>query len=450
MGKLFGTDGIRGEFKKWPLTTEVIYAVSFGIGLWLKKKHKSKKSLNVIIGKDTRYSCDEIEKCLSLGFTENGITVSSAGVVPTPGLAYLANTLDVELGVMISASHNPAQDNGIKFFKHNGFKLSEKEEIRIEKMIFDLLDKKNKAKKKCRIQVKKISAQAYMDHLKKSVPGLDLKGKNIVIDCANGAVSDYAVKLFKDFGAKVTVLSAKPDGYNINLNCGSLHPERVAQKIKQTKAYIGFSFDGDGDRVLYSSEKGVVCDGDQIMTLVARHFMKKKKLANKTVVATSMSNFGLGKILDELKVKLIRADVGDKYVLEQILKNKANFGGEQSGHIIFLDYATTGDGMLTALQILKIMQETGIPASRLAAGYKRYPQLLVNIRVKEKKDFKRIPAVWKQAQAVDKALKGDGRLVLRYSGTEPLARVMVEGKCKRQIKKLADSIINEIKKEIGE
>ncbi|MCP4650558.1 MAG: phosphoglucosamine mutase [PVC group bacterium] len=449
MKRLFGTDGIRGKFKEWPLTTDVIYNVSLATGIWLKKKHKRKRPLRVIIGKDTRYSCDAIEKYLAAGFTQKGIEVYSAGVLPTPGLAYLANTMDVELGIMISASHNPADDNGIKFFKHNGYKLTEIEECQIEKIIFALLDKKSKAKKQGRIKLKKISAEPYMEHLKQCVAGLDLKGKKVVIDCANGAVSDYAGRLLKDFGAKVTALSAKPDGRNINRNCGSLHPERAADQIKRKGACVGFSFDGDGDRVIYSNEKGVVCDGDQIMTLVARHFMKKKKLASKTVVATSMSNFGLGKILDKLKVKLIRADVGDKYVLEQILKNKANFGGEQSGHIIFLDYATTGDGMLTALQILQIMQETGTAASRLATGYKRYPQLLINIRVKEKKDFKKIPSVWEKAQEVEKTLKGDGRLVLRYSGTEPLARVMVEGKCKRQIKKLAYSIIDEIKKEIG-
>ena len=446
--KLFGTDGIRGEFGQWPLTEEVVYNVSLAISAWLRKKHKNK--IKVIIGKDTRRSCSKIEQILANGFKRAGVKIYSAGVIPTPGLAYLANTMDVELGVMISASHNPWRDNGIKFFKHNGFKLSEKEERAIERIAFPLLSG-NKAKLKInKIKTEKTSGQAYIDHLRNCVWGLDLTGKRIVVDCANGAVSAYAQNLFESLGAKVFVINNKPDGLNINRNCGSLHPQAMADLVKKKKADIGFSFDGDGDRVLFSNEKGNVLDGDFIMSLLAKHFLKRKCLLNNTVVATSMSNFGLEKFLEAINVRLIRADVGDKYVLEELIKNKASFGGEQSGHIIFLEHATTGDGMLTALEILQTMQKEKKKISRLAAGLKKYPQLIKNVRVTKRKDFKKMPVVWGKIMEAQNKLKNNGRLVMRYSGTEPLARIMVEGQNKREIKVIADSIAQAIENELGE
>ncbi|MCG2712114.1 MAG: phosphoglucosamine mutase [Candidatus Omnitrophica bacterium] len=446
--KLFGTDGIRGEFGEWPLTEEVVYNVSLAISAWLRKKHKNK--IKVVIGKDTRRSCSKIEQIFANGFKRAGGKVYSAGVIPTPGLAYLANTMDAELGVMISASHNPWRDNGIKFFKHNGFKLSEKEERAIERIAFPLLFD-NKVKPKInKITLQKTSGQVYIEHLKKCVFDLDLSGKRIVADCANGAVSAYARILFESLGAKVFLINNKPDGVNINRNCGSLHPQGMADLVKMKKADIGFSFDGDGDRVLFSDEKGKILDGDFIMSLIAMHFMRRKCLLNNTVVATSMSNFGLEKFLEAINVRLIRADVGDKYVLEELIKNKASFGGEQSGHIIFLEHATTGDGMLSALKILQAMQREKKKISVLAAGLKKYPQLIKNVRVTQRKDFKKMPAVWKKITEAQNKLKNNGRLVMRYSGTEPLARIMVEGQNKREIKMIADSIAQSIENELGE
>ncbi len=446
--KLFGTDGIRGEFGKWPLTEEVVYNVSLAISAWLRQKHKNK--IKVIVGKDTRRSCSKIEQILANGFKKVGVKVYSAGVIPTPGLAYLVNLMDVELGVMISASHNPWRDNGIKFFKHNGFKLSEKEERAIERIAFPLLAGKKTKLKINKVKLEKASSKAYIEHLKNCVNGLDLTGKKIVADCANGAVSIYAQSLFESLGAKVFVLNNKPNGVNINHNCGSLHPEAMAELVKKKNADIGFSFDGDGDRVLFSNEKGKVLDGDYIMSFIAEHFLKRKRLRNNIVVATSMSNFGLEKFLEAINVRLIRADVGDKYVLEELIKNKAIFGGEQSGHIIFLEHATTGDGMLTALKILQAMQKEQKRISRLAAGLKKYPQLIKNVRVKKRKDFKKMPAVWEKIVEAQSKLRNNGRLVMRYSGTEPLARIMVEGQDKRGIKMIADSIAQVIENELGE
>ncbi|MBI4846084.1 MAG: phosphoglucosamine mutase [Candidatus Omnitrophica bacterium] len=450
--KLFGTDGIRARFGEWPLTEEMIYCLGRAASIWLKKKSVKTKKLSVIIGKDTRASCNVIEQNLANGFKDEKIEVYSAGVIPTPGLAYMTNVQDVKLGAMISASHNPAEDNGIKFFSHNGFKLSEKEEIEIENIVSNLLKRPGALKstqKRKHIKLKKIPPRCYIEHLKKSVSGLNLFGLKMVADCANGAVSAYAQKLFEGLGAKVDVFNNKPDGKNINYNCGSLHPEQMAVIAKRKKAVFGCSFDGDADRVMFCDEQGKIIDGDFLMALVAKYLQGKGTLSNNTVVGTSMTNFGLEKYLEKLDIKLVRADVGDKYVLKEMLKHKSNFGGEQSGHIIFLEYATTGDGMLTALQLLKIMKETGQKLSHLSKGLKKYPQLIKNVRVSQKKDFRKMPVVWERIKYAEKVLKDNGRLVMRYSGTECLARIMVEGMKKQQIKNIADYIAEAIQKEIG-
>ncbi|MFH1460028.1 MAG: phosphoglucosamine mutase [Candidatus Omnitrophota bacterium] len=446
--KLFGTDGIRGEFGTWPLKKETIETIGAAAAAWLKKKYKARKKICIVIGKDTRESCDRIEKYIAAGFAQAGIEIFSAGVIPTPGLAYLTNTQDFQLGIMISASHNPAKDNGIKFFKHNGYKLTEKEEKTVEKIAGNLLKKKSK-RKKISIRLNKISGESYLNHLKNCVNSLNLAKIKIVIDCANGAVSDYAQKIFSELGAQVIVLKNKPNGKNINSGCGSLHPELMAKQTYERKANIGFAFDGDGDRVIFSDEKGNVLDGDYIMAFVAENFLKTKQLKNKIVIGTSMSNFGLEKFLNNIKVKFIRADVGDKYVLKEMIKHKGIFGGEQSGHIIFLDQATTGDGMLTALQLVKMMQKTKLSPSKFVSGLKKYPQLIRNVKVKTRKDFKEMPEVWQRIQKAQKQLRNNGRLVMRYSGTEALARIMVEGNNQKQINNIAESIACAIKKEIG-
>ncbi len=445
---LFGTDGIRGTFDSWPLTRQVIFQASSAAAIWLKKKKKGQ--LKVIIGRDTRASCKNIENLLAAGFRANGAEVYSAGVIPTPGLAFLASTMDVDLGVMISASHNPAQDNGIKFFKHNGFKLSEQEESQIEKIIFPRIRKPAKIPAQ-RKKIKMLSANpsAYIEHLKKSAGNLDLTGFKVALDCANGASCGYAQKLFRSLGAKVVAVSKKPDGRNINLHCGSLHPQKICALTRKHKADVGFAFDGDADRVMISDEKGEVRDGDYVMAAVAKNFSKNGKLGKNTVITTSMSNFGLESYLARIGVGMVRTDVGDKFVLQEIIKRRANFGGEQSGHLIFFDHATTGDGILSALMFLKLMKDERAKASSLAPGFRKLPQLIHNIRVKEKRDFAKMPRVRQSIDAVHKLLSGKGRLVVRYSGTEKLARVMVEGKSRAQIKKLAETIGREIEKEIG-
>jgi len=446
---LFGTDGIRGKFGEWPLTAPVIFNIGYAVAEFFGRAKNKKQKLKILIGTDTRASGKAIERCLAQGFIQAKAEVYSAGVVPTPGLAFLTNVLDVDLGVMISASHNPADDNGIKFFKHNGYKLREKEEREIEKIILHSLNHSQIKHKERALKLKKISAQAYVKHLLKSVSGLSLEGMKIAIDCANGALSKYAEKVFRALGARVIQIHACPDGKNINLHCGSLHPDQVSALTLKAQADIGFSFDGDADRVIVCDERGDIRDGDYVMAAVAGGFSRQSRLAANTVVATSMSNFGLEKYLEKINVKLVRADVGDKYVLEEIIKRKANFGGEQSGHLIFLDYATTGDGLLSALMILKLMADSKKKASKLAPGFRKYPQLLVNIKVREKKDFQEMPLVAAQIKTAEQKLKGNGRLVIRYSGTEKLARVMVEGDSKSAIKKIAEAIALEIKKEIG-
>lgn len=446
--KLFGTDGIRSKFGQWPLTEDVIHCISLAAGIWLKKKHKRK--ITIIIGKDTRKSCARIEQYLAQGFKASGICVYSAGVIPTPGLAYLSNVLDVKLGIMISASHNPYTDNGIKFFKHNGFKLSEQEEQEIERIAFTFLKAKARNTLNKKIKIDKISPGSYIRHLKNCVADLNLAGKKVVVDCANGAVSNYAKKLFTSLGATVFVLNNKPNGTNINRGCGSLYPEVMANNLKKKHADIGFSFDGDGDRVMCCDERGRILDGDHIMLLITRHLLKVKSLMNRTVVGTSMSNLGLEKSLKNIKVCLIRAKVGDKYVLEEMIKHKSNFGGEQSGHIIFLDNATTGDGMLTALKILEVMQQNKKKMSKLAVGLKKFPQLIRNVQVKEKKAFEKMPRVYAEIKKAERKLNDNGRLIMRYSGTEPLARIMIEGKSKRQITSIADDIAKVIKEQIGD
>ena len=446
--RLFGTDGIRGRYGAWPLTDDVIAAVSRALGGWLRQHFPRQKNLTVIIGKDPRASGDAIEQLLARGLRQAGILVQSCGVVPTPGLAYLTNTLPVQLGIMISASHNPAEDNGIKCFAHNGFKLSERQERAVERRTFALLKKPWRGAAPCG-KIPRVATTAYLGHIASSAPGLNLTGMTIAIDCAHGAVSAYAEQLFRGLGATVRVIHDRPDGLNINHRAGSLHPQHLAALVRRKRADVGFSFDGDGDRVICCDEQGIIRDGDFMMAIAGRYLKERGRLKANTLVSTSMSNFGLEKFLAEQKIKMRRADVGDKYVLQQMQRCGSNLGGEQSGHIIFLDYSTTGDGLLTAVQLVRIMRETGKKLSALARSMKKYPQILLNVRVRERRPFKRMPVVQKLIRAAQQQLTGNGRLVVRYSGTEPLARVMVEGPRKNTITNMARTIIAAIQQEIG-
>ncbi len=441
--KLFGTDGIRGRFGEWPLTLEIISACGRAAAELLNGKPPCK----VIIGRDPRASGTQIEKLLSDGLRAEGAEVYSAGIIPTPGLSYLTRDGGFSLGIMISASHNPAEDNGIKMFKGNGYKLSDREEARLEKNIYAFLSRPGRNRPTGRLR--RVASKPYLDHLRQTVNGLSLKGEKIVIDCANGAVCDYAERLFGGLGAKVVVLNNRPDGANINRGCGSLHPEVMAEAVKKEQSSAGFSFDGDGDRVLMSDENGRIMDGDQIMGITARFFQKQGRLVKNTVIATSMSNLGLEKFLKKSGAVLVRTDVGDKYVLREMLRQKTNFGGEQSGHIIFLDHASTGDGMLTALQLMRVRQQTGISFSRQDQGFFRYPQLIKNVRIAKKVDLLSLKTVKARMDSVLKELGEDGRLVLRYSGTEPLARIMLEGPKKKTIIRMAEDIAEAIEEAIG-
>jgi phosphoglucosamine mutase len=420
----------------------------------------------VVIGKDTRASGHTIENLLADSITRKGIDVLQVGTITTPGLSFLTKDLKADMGIMISASHNKATDNGIKFFNRKGYKLSVNEEERIEEIIFDSVRKKGTvltAEKgtvltshntTClepspgTVRTIKNAQSRYVKFLISTVQGLDLKGMRVALDCAFGAASPFAEKLFKKLGAEVYCINDTPQGDNINLG-GATDPTFIKALVLKTHADIGIAVDGDGDRGILVDEKGEVLDGDRIIAIIARYLSKKNRLTKNTVVGTVMSNFGLRVSLGEIGAKMITTSVGDKFVLEALLEHSLSLGGEQSGHIIFLDYLSTPDGLLTALQMLKVMKETKSTLSELSKCMTKFPQLLVNVKVREKKPFAEMPLVREKLDYFNTQLKDEGRILLRYSGTEPLARVMVEGRNKDLIQTIADSLAEQIRQEIG-
>lgn len=452
--KLFGTDGIRGTPGVYPLTDGMIYKIGSGISRYIThtKGAVPKKKFKVAIGKDTRLSGHKIEAMLADAIKQRGIDISLVGIITTPGLSFLVKELKVDMGIMISASHNKATDNGIKFFNSRGHKLSNREEERIEDIIFDSLthDNGNHIHAKAgKVRIIKNGQTKYVKFLSSTVEGLDLKGIKIALDCAFGASSPFAKKLFKKLGAKVYSINDTPQGDNIN-NGGAIEPGFLKALVHKTGADIGIAVDGDGDRGILVNEKGDVLDGDFTIAIIARYLKKQNMLPQNTVVTTVMSNYGLKVALDEVGVKMICTDVGDKHVLEALLKNNLNIGGEQSGHTIFLDYLSSPDGLLTALQVLKVMKGTGSSLSELSKCVTKFPQILVNIKVKEKMPFEEMPLVNERLAALNTRLNDTGRILLRYSGTENLARVMVEGRDKDLITDIAHSLADQIRKEIGE
>ncbi|MFH1783089.1 MAG: phosphoglucosamine mutase [Candidatus Omnitrophota bacterium] len=453
MEKLFGTDGIRGMPGEHPLTDDIVFKLGKASSYSLLCDHERKgihRPINIVIGKDTRLSGDKIEVMLSSGITSYEVNVKSVGVISTPGLAYLTKELDADMGIMISASHNRAEENGIKFFSGAGYKLSQLEESRIEKLVLDYKSDFDMSKCNCGTVSFIYDAQdEYIDFLKRSVPGMDLKGQKIILDCAHGAVSDIAPRLFSEMGADVNSIHCEPNGKNINLDCGALHPHHTAKTVKKDKANIGFCFDGDADRLIVTDESGNILDGDYIIAIVGRHLMEKGRLPGNTVVTTVMGNYGLEESIRQAGGKLIRTDVGDRYVVEECLRNNLIFGGEQSGHIVFLEYSTTGDALITALQILSLMKETKKPLSELAKCMKKYPQILLNVPVKEKRYIESLPLSSEIIRQAEERLGDRGRVLVRYSGTESLCRVMVEGEKEGLIKEIAHSIAKAIDKEIG-
>ncbi len=435
--RLFGTDGLRGRVNTYPLTAEMALRLGLAAGTVFRSEECRRK---VIIGKDTRLSGYMFESALTAGLCAAGMDVYQVGPLPTPAIAFLTRNMRADFGVVISASHNPYHDNGIKFFDHEGFKLPDEVENRMAELI---LDKDHQWDYPASNQIgraKRIvdAPGRYIVYLKNSFPQqLTLEGLRVVIDCANGANYKIAPLALEELGAEVFRLGTDPNGLNINYQCGSLHPETLQAKVREVRADIGLALDGDADRLLVVDEKGRLIDGDQIMAICADDLMKKGKLSNNTLVGTVMSNIALEIFMKERGGTLLRSKVGDRYVIEAMRQHNANFGGEQSGHLIFRDYGTTGDGLLAALQILRIMRETGKPLSELAKCLKPYPQVLLNVKVTRKTPFEECEKLMQAQKDVEAQLAGKGRVLLRYSGTENLCRIMVEGESEDLVQRSA-------------
>jgi len=448
MRKLFGTDGIRAVAGEAPLDPRTIYAVGLALAHQLRANAHQP---SIILGMDTRESSEWIAAVLSAGLTQGGAVVESAGIITTPAIAYLARKHEFSAGVVISASHNPWHDNGIKVFGGDGYKLPDETELRIENEIFRQLETitaPDPATLTAPAQNPSFREE-YQAFLLSAVPGLCLDGLRLVVDCANGAASAIAPALFSGLCGSVKLTHAAPDGRNINADCGALYPGTVAAETKAAGADIGITFDGDADRALFACRHGKVVNGDAVLLLAARALKAETRLNGNLVVATTMSNMGLEAALRRDGIRMLRAPVGDKYVLEMMQANAASLGGEQSGHILFPHLATTGDGLLTALVVLDIVHRSGKPLDELIADLKVFPQVIVNIRVKEKKPLDEIVTVAATIREAEDSLNGNGRVVVRYSGTEPLARVMIEAESEETMRRHADSIAEAIREALG-
>jgi phosphoglucosamine mutase len=447
MKKLFGTDGIRGVAGQSPLDAPTVYAVGLALAHTLAAATASPR---ILIGMDTRESSGWIAATLTAGLIGGGASAESAGVITTPAIAFLTHTRGFAAGVVISASHNPWQDNGIKLFGPDGYKLPDAVELAIEEEIFRQLAGLTTApQQSIPPAVNEADRAEYVRFLLAAVPGLSLDGRRVVIDCANGAASSVAPQLFADLGGEVFITHASPNGRNINEACGALHPDVVAAQVKHHQASMGISFDGDADRALFADENGCVVYGDAVLLLAGRDLQARGLLTNSTVVATTMSNMGLEAALKRSGIQMLRAAVGDKYVLEQMIATGAALGGEQSGHIIFTGRSTTGDGLLTALLLLDIVHRSGKSLAELVADLKVFPQVIVNVKVREKKPLEGIPTVAAAIRAAETELADSGRVVIRYSGTEALARVMIEAESEPLMRHHADTIAAAIRTELG-
>jgi phosphoglucosamine mutase len=447
MKKLFGTDGIRGVAGQSPLDAPTVYAVGLALAHTLAAATASPR---ILLGMDTRESSDWIAATLTAGLIGGGASAESAGVITTPAIAFLTHTRGFAAGVVISASHNPWQDNGIKLFGPDGYKLPDAVELAIEEEIFRQLAGLTTApQQSIPPAVNEADRAEYVRFLLAAVPGLSLDGRRVVIDCANGAASSVAPQLFADLGGEVFITHASPNGRNINEACGALHPDVVAAQVKHHQASMGISFDGDADRALFADENGCVVNGDAVLLLAGRDLQARGLLTNSTVVATTMSNMGLEAALKRSGIQMLRAAVGDKYVLEEMIATGAALGGEQSGHIIFTGRSTTGDGLLTALLLLDIVHRSGKSLAELVADLKVFPQVIVNVKVREKKPLEGIPTVAAAIRAAETELAGSGRVVIRYSGTEALARVMIEAESEPLMQHHADTIAAAIRTELG-
>jgi len=445
--RLFGTDGVRGVANTDPMTVETALALGQAVAHMFRGKNVRHK---IVIGKDTRLSGYMFETALSAGICAMGGDVMLVGPMPTPGIAFLTHSMRADAGVVISASHNPYPDNGIKFFGRDGFKLPDDAEDRIENLMYGEHLKENRPPSPQIGKAHRIddATGRYIVYLKSTFPAhLSLDRMRIVVDCANGAAYRIAPQVFEELGAEVIPIGVSPNGVNINDQCGSLFPEVVAAKVKEERADLGISLDGDADRLIVVDQKGQILDGDRIMAICAGELVRKKMLAKSTVVATVMSNIGLEMYFKERKIKLLRAPVGDRYVVEAMRAGKYNFGGEQSGHLIFLDHATTGDGVLAALQLLAVMVESGKKASELGKGLVVFPQMLHNIRMKHRVPLESMMGFRKAQAEFGKRLGSRGRIVVRYSGTEPLLRIMVEGENLEEVEAIVKALAEKAREE---
>lgn len=448
MGRLFGTDGVRGVANE-ELTAELAFKLGQAATHVLKNGNKSPK---IIVGKDTRISGDMLESALVAGICSVGGQAVSVGVVPTPAVAYLTRHLNADAGIVISASHNPVEFNGIKFFNYKGYKLADEKEERIEKIILDHGEKidlptGNEIGMKATIEN---SGDLYIEFLKKIID-VDFKGLKIALDCANGAAYEVAPKIFQALGAEIEVLSNKPDGKNINLHCGSTHPENLQKLVKEKNCDLGLAFDGDADRLIAVDGDGEIVDGDKILTICGLDLKEKGKLKDDTIVVTVMSNMGLDIALKENGCRSLKTKVGDRYVLEAMLKGGYSLGGEQSGHVIFLDHNTTGDGLLTALQITSVLKHTGKNLKELASVMNIYPQILVNAKVTNSKkyDYMDDSIIQEEIKKVEEHFHGKGRVLIRPSGTEPLVRVMIEGEKQEELEEIANNVAKIIEERLS-
>ncbi|HON06522.1 MAG TPA: phosphoglucosamine mutase [Verrucomicrobiota bacterium] len=454
--RIFGTDGVRGIANIEPVTAET--ALKLGraaahIFKQLQKEARGHGRHKIVVGKDTRLSGYMLENAITSGILSMGVDVLLIGPLPTPGVAYITRSLRADAGIVITASHNPYADNGIKFFASDGYKLDDNIEMEIEDLVFsgkidNIRPTANEIGKAVRIDD---ALGRYIEYAKSSVPrGLTLDGIKIVVDCANGAAYKSTPCALRELGAEVIVYGNQPDGTNINKDCGSMHPELICKKVIEHKAHLGIAHDGDADRVLMCDENGELIDGDDIMVIAALDMLQKETLRDKTVITTVMSNAGLNKAIESVGGKVIRTQVGDKYVIDSMLANNYNLGGEQSGHIIFRDHVTTGDGLVAALQILTIMKSKDKRLSELKKCWKRFPQIVTNIKVTEKPPFEKLDGVMELLrQAEAEITPSGGRILLRYSGTEPKARLLLEGDSMEVLQKWANLICDCIKRQIG-
>ncbi|MCC2641231.1 MAG: glmM [Nitrospira sp.] len=449
MRKLFGTDGVRGVANLEPMTSETAMQLGRAAAhIFMRRAGRHQ----VVIGKDTRLSGYMLESALISGICSMGVDVLLVGPMPTPAIAFLTRSLRADAGVVISASHNPYQDNGIKFFSSQGFKLPDEVEARIEQLIISdeikhLRPTADAIGKAYRIDD---AEGRYIEFVKRSLPkDLDFQGIKLVVDCANGAAYKVAPSVLRELGATIEIIGGKPDGMNINDGCGAVHPEQLQETVRRSEADLGVALDGDADRAIFVCEQGKIVDGDHVMAALSLDLQAQRQLAKKTVVGTVMSNFGLELAMNKAGIQLMRTPVGDRYLMERMLADGYNFGGEQSGHFIFLDHNTTGDGLISALQILSLMKRSGKPLSELAKAMTAVPQILLNIRVKHKPDLNQIPDIQQAIMTAEATLNGSGRVLVRYSGTEALLRIMVEGERDSTIREVADHLADVVRARIG-